>query len=98
MARGGGYSVIDLTFVEPEYPHVGTPEVIRDAVVRAWDKVVCVFGLRVLDLPPAAEVRSSAARRLEAVGVPVVRGKSAGELNSRTALFSAVPISKSNLP
>ena len=97
LARGGGYPVVDLAIVEPQDPHIGAPEGVRDAVVWARDQVVGVAGLRVPDLPPSVEVRPSATRGLEPVGVPVVRGKMGGELNSRTTLFSLVPMSKSNL-
>src|SRR3712207_5418962 len=71
LARGGGYPVVDLSFVEAQHPHVSSREVVRDPVACPRDEGVGVTGLCVPDLPPPAEVGPLAASRLEVKGMPV---------------------------
>jgi hypothetical protein len=93
----GDCPVVDLRLAEPQYPHVAAPEGISNAVVRPWDQrvasPVCEF------LTCHLRLRCGFLRRVASNWwvCQFSGGEMGGELNSRTTLFSAVPMSKSNL-
>ena len=87
----GNGTVVDLSLVKPQYPHVATPEVIRGAVVRARDQVVGIVSLRVPDLPPSALLGPAAPFGLKLESVPVISGEDGRgiELADRVVLCGA---------
>src|SRR5215210_906006 len=66
----GNGTVVDLSLVKPQYPHVATP-----AVIRARDQVVGIVSLHVPDLPPSALLGPAAPLSLKLEGVPVISGE-----------------------
>ncbi len=76
-ANGNG-TVVDLSFVKAQYPHVAAPEVVRGAVVWPWDQVVSIASLCVPDLPPSAVLGPAAPLGLKLECASYFRGRWAG--------------------